>query len=607
MANNLEFILKLQDMLTPSLKAAATVADSSANKIQNNFDSITNKSKALGTGIDTMKQKLESVNQVNVGNRIANQLDNATSSAKRLNNELQNTKSTNGGLGMLGGLAAGYGAMEIGKATIGAAAKREQQQVSFGVMTGSPEQGNKMLNDLIQMGAKTPYESADLIKNAQVLKAFGTANEKVLPTLQMIGDVAAGSDSPAESLKSLSLAFAQVSSAGKLSGQDLLQMVNAGFNPLNEIAKNTGLSTSQLRKEMEKGNITIGMVEAAFKSATGPGGMFHEMMEKQSKTLGGRWSTFLDNGKEKLLAFGELIKPIVTKLLNFGTALLNGEPYAIAFAAGVGVLALSIWGATAASSAWAGIMGVVNVVMNANPILRIISLILIIGSSIYWLASKYKGWGDSMQGLWEIIKGFVKLNFIAWKDFGENIWYWIQYAWLKVKGFVEWIGGAMNNVFNALKLASQFKFAEAGKALIAEIKTTASVQLEELEKKHKAGALKNVDDSVAALRQMQNGYNMIGLKKKAEPVKAADATTTAASGKTTTTATGTTGLGIEGGKEKADAINNGGQRSIVINIGKQVEKMELHVASAKEGVEEMAAMIREELRRTLYSLNGTTN
>jgi tape measure domain-containing protein len=604
MGNALEFILKLQDMLTPSMRLAATVAETTSSKIQNNFDSITNKSKSVGSGIDTMKQKLESVNQVNVGNRIANQLDNATSSAKRLNNELQNTKSTTGGLGMIKGLLAGYGAMEVGKATLGAAAQREQQQIAFGVMTGSPEKGNKMLSDIVTMGAKTPYESADLIKSAQTLKAFGIENEKILPTLQMIGDVGAGD---AEKLKSLSLAFAQVSSAGKLSGQDLLQMVNAGFNPLNEIAAQTGMKMADVRKAMEKGQISVGMVEQAFKRATGPGGMFNGMMEKQSQTLAGRWSTFMDGAKEKLLLLGNALMPIASMLLDFATALISGEPAAIAIAIAIGGIALSIWGVNAAAGAWATIMGIVNVVMAANPIILIISLLIALGVWIYSLASKYEGWGNSMKGLWEIIKGFVKLNVIAWKDFGENIWYWIQYAWLKVESFVQWIGGAMNNVFNALKLASQFKFAEAGKALIAEIKTTASVQLEELEKKHKAGALKNVDDSVAALRQMQAGYNMIGLKKKAEPVKAADATTMATSGKTTTTATGTAGLGIEGGKEKADAINSGGQRSIVINIGKQVEKMELHVASAKEGIEEMAALVREELRRTLYSLNGTTS
>lgn len=601
MGNALEFILKLQDMLTPSMKAAATVADSTASKIQNNFDGITNKSKVLSNGIDTMKQKLESVNQVNVGNKIANQLDNATASAKKLNNELQNTKSTTGGLGMIKGLVAGYGAMEFGKATVGAAATREQQQIQFGVMTGSPEKGNKMLNDIVSMGAKTPYESADLIKSAQTLKAFGIENEKILPTLQMIGDVGAGD---AEKLKSLSLAFAQVSSAGKLSGQDLLQMVNAGFNPLNEIAKATGMKMADVRKEMEKGNISVGMVEAAFKKATGPGGMFNGMMEKQSQTLSGRWSTFMDNAKEKLLALGNALMPIASKLLDFGSALLSGEPAAIAIAIAIGGVALSIWGVNAAAGAWAAVMGVVNVVMNANPIILIISLLIALGFWIYSVAQKYEGWGKSLGGVWEIIKGFVKLNFIAWKDFGENIWYWIQYAWLKVEGFVQWIGGAMSNVFNALKLASQFKFSEAKQALTAEIKTTASTQLDELEKKHKTGQLKNQDDAIAAVKQMQGGYGMIGLKKKAEPVKAADATTTAVLGKQIATSDF---KGLEAGKEKADAVNGGGQRSIVINIGKQVEKMELHVASAKEGIEEMAAMVKEELRRTLYSLNGTTN
>lgn len=66
------------------------------------------------------------------------------------------------------------------------------------------------------------------------------------------------------------------------------------------------------------------------------------------------------------------------------------------------------------------------------------------------------------------------------------------------------------------------------------------------------------------------------------------------------------GLGTDGGsgKSKADSINSGGQRSIVINIGKQIEKLEVHVMDAKEGVNEIEGMVREAMRRVLYSVNG---
>lgn len=126
----------------------------------------------------------------------------------------------------------------------------EQYITSFGTMLGSAEEATKLVNNLKEMGAKTPFETSDLAKASQTLLAFGTSAEDLLPTLQMLGDVSQGNK---ERFDSLTLAFAQVGSAGKLSGQDLLQFVNAGFNPLNEISKMTGESMAELKERMSAG------------------------------------------------------------------------------------------------------------------------------------------------------------------------------------------------------------------------------------------------------------------------------------------------------------------------------------------------------------------
>src|SRR5690606_25401177 len=92
-----------------------------------------------------------------------------------------------------------------------------------------------------------------------------------------IGDIAMGD---ANKMNSLTLAYSQMTSTGKLMGQDLLQMINAGFNPLNEISKKTGKSIGDLKKEMEQGKISANMVEKAFIGATSEGGQFYMMAEK---------------------------------------------------------------------------------------------------------------------------------------------------------------------------------------------------------------------------------------------------------------------------------------------------------------------------------------
>ena len=122
--------------------------------------------------------------------------------------------------------------------------------------------------------------------------------------MKAIGDVAAGDK---EKFKSLTLAFGQVSSAGKLTGQDLLQMINAGFNPLQVISEKTGKSMSELKDEMAKGNISARDVAEAFAIATGEGGKFNNMMDKQSQTLEGLKSTLGDEFQLVLKKIGDAL------------------------------------------------------------------------------------------------------------------------------------------------------------------------------------------------------------------------------------------------------------------------------------------------------------
>ena len=94
-------------------------------------------------------------------------------------------------------------------------------------------------------------------------------------------------------------------------GQDLLQFINAGFNPLKELEAMTGKSYKELQELMSKGEITFDHVAAAMANATGEGGKFHGMMEKQSQTLGGRWSTMVDTIQQKALSlFDKIAEPL---------------------------------------------------------------------------------------------------------------------------------------------------------------------------------------------------------------------------------------------------------------------------------------------------------
>lgn len=194
----------------------------------------------------------------------------------------------------------------------------EQYITSFGTMLGSAEEATKLVNSLKEMGAKTPFETSDLAKASQTLLAFGTSAEDLLPTLQMLGDVSQGNK---ERFDSLTLAFAQVGSAGKLSGQDLLQFVNAGFNPLNEISKMTGESMAELKERMSAGGVSAEEVAEAFKHATSEGGQFYQAMEAQSQTFNGQMSTLKDNAMSFI---GELTQGVTNTLKDSVLPTVNG-------------------------------------------------------------------------------------------------------------------------------------------------------------------------------------------------------------------------------------------------------------------------------------------
>ena len=188
--------------------------------------------------------------------------------------------------------AAAAGFVAFAKSSSDAAAEIESMSTAFEVLTGSADKAKVLLEEIRQFGATTPLEQKDLIKASQTLLAFGVKLEDVMPMLRMLGDVSMGS---AEKLGSLALVFGQVSSAGKLTGQDLLQFVNVGFNPLNEIAKRTGKTMADLRDEMSKGKISTAMVRQALVDATGAGGLFNNMLNRMANTTEGKLSNMKAN------------------------------------------------------------------------------------------------------------------------------------------------------------------------------------------------------------------------------------------------------------------------------------------------------------------------
>lgn len=204
---------------------------------------------------------------------------------RRLRADMQQTGSATTSLaGRLRGLVAAYVGLQAVKGAFSFALELEQSALSFEVLTGSATKGKEVLNDLKDLAASTPLSFPGVAKAEQTLLSFGVNVDKSIPLLRQLGDVAGGN---AERFQSLALVMGQVRANGKLDGQDRLQFINAGWNPLNEMVKTTGKSMGQLREEMSKGNISFQMVEDALTSATSAGGLFHGMLAKFGESTGG--------------------------------------------------------------------------------------------------------------------------------------------------------------------------------------------------------------------------------------------------------------------------------------------------------------------------------
>ncbi len=182
---------------------------------------------------------------------------------------------------MAGPVAAGAGVVKV-------AMDMERVGVAFRVMIGDAEKSQQLLKDIADMARTSPLSIAQYQRAGQTLLQFGMQVGEVLPVLDSLGNIAAGDG---EKLSRLALAFGQMQAAGRLMGQDLLQMINAGFNPLQEISERTGESMESLKKRMSEGGVSAAEVTKSFRAATAAGGRFAGMNEEISQTAAGVFAT----------------------------------------------------------------------------------------------------------------------------------------------------------------------------------------------------------------------------------------------------------------------------------------------------------------------------
>lgn len=243
-------------------------AESAANSFDNSLEDVGDEADKAGTKVEK--------SGVNIGKAISS-IGNVAVTAAKL------------AVGAIATITVAFGTL----ATIAVRynAEMEQYQTSFEVMLGSEEEALKMVNKLKETAAKTPFEMTDLASTTQLLLNYGFTAEEVSEKMLMLGDIAQGD---AQKMERVATAYGQMSSAGKVSLEDVKQMIEAGYNPLQEISETTGESMESLYDRISKGTISVDEITASMERSTSEGGKYYQSMEKQSKTLTGQLSTLKD-------------------------------------------------------------------------------------------------------------------------------------------------------------------------------------------------------------------------------------------------------------------------------------------------------------------------
>jgi tape measure domain-containing protein len=214
-------------------------------------------------------------------------------------------------------LAGGAAAMGVGVKAVNAAADFEQTKVAFATLIGDAAKAEQTLAKLRELGAATPFEFPELADAGRKLIAFGESADSVPTTLRRLGDVSAGVQAPINEIAEL---YGKARVQGRLFAEDINQLTGRGIPIIQELAKQFGVSDSQVKKLVESGQVGFPNIERAFIAMTSQGGKFSGMMEAQSKTTSGLFSTLKDTINEVFLSLGapinDAIRPLVEQAIG---------------------------------------------------------------------------------------------------------------------------------------------------------------------------------------------------------------------------------------------------------------------------------------------------
>lgn len=230
--------------------------------------------------------------------------DQASSKLSKLSSSLGKGLQTAAKVGTAAIGATSTAIVALGKIGFDYNKQIETYTTNFEVMMGDAEAAARKVEELKEMGARTPFELGDLANATQTLLAFNVSADESTGVLSKLGDISLGN---VQKLESLTRAYGKMNASQKVTLEDINMMIDAGFNPLLIVAEETGKTMTEVYDDISKGKVSFEQIENAITKATSAGGQFYQGMQKASQTTEGLISTLKDNATALV---GEVFMPI---------------------------------------------------------------------------------------------------------------------------------------------------------------------------------------------------------------------------------------------------------------------------------------------------------
>lgn len=240
--------------------------------------------------------KTEQIDLKNGLKNTTNELKKQKAGVSGVSDEMKKMKT------LITGFIAAYGGKKLWDLLIGSNAEMEQHTTSLEVMLGSASKASAMIEKMRDFAAKTPLTLENVISGGSLLMSYGVDESTLIDTMTKLGDLASGN---AEKMDRITLAYGQMLAKGKVTGEELMQMTEAGVPLQTALAESIGVTGEEFSKMVSKGEVGIDALNKAITGLTTGNGKFAGMMEKQSQTMQGMLSTLKDNLSEFMRKMGE--------------------------------------------------------------------------------------------------------------------------------------------------------------------------------------------------------------------------------------------------------------------------------------------------------------